>query len=75
MPPPCQSVSTRNVSLGGNGTLRVGSIMHKKTHIALPQHTANSEHTGGAMDASSGKVQDAMHTILAVLSWILQPSK
>ena len=26
-----------------------------KTHVALPRHTANSEHTSGAMDESSGK--------------------
>ena len=32
----------------------MGSIW-RKTHVALPRHTANSEHTIGAMDASSGK--------------------
>jgi hypothetical protein len=30
-----------------------------KTHVALPRHTANSEHTIGAMDELSGKVQSA----------------
>ena len=37
----------------------MGSI-RRKTHEALPRYTANSEHTIGAMDESSGKVQDAI---------------
>ena len=47
----------------GDGTLHahawvVGSIWCK-THVALPRHTANSEHTIGAMEEASGKVQNA----------------
>ena len=36
----------------------MGSIQHK-THVALPRYTANSEHTIGAMEEMSGKVQNA----------------
>ena len=42
----------------------VGSI-RRKTHVALPQYTTNSEHTIGALDESSGKVQDASTHIIS----------
>ena len=38
----------------GRWSMGVGSIW-RKTHGALPRHTASSEHTIGAMDESSGK--------------------
>ena len=36
----------------------MGSIW-RKTHVALPRHTTNSEQTIGAMEEMSGKVQNA----------------
>ena len=41
----------------------MGSI-RRKTHVALPRHTTNSEHTSGAMEDMSGKVQNANTHIL-----------
>jgi len=41
----------------------VGSI-RRKTHVALPQYTTNSEHTFGAMEEMSQKVQNASTHIL-----------
>jgi hypothetical protein len=48
---------TVSIPVGRWNVTCVGSI-RRKTHVALPRYTANSEHTIGAMDESSGKVQD-----------------
>jgi hypothetical protein len=50
-------------SVGQWNVTCVGSIQ-RKTHVALPRYTANSEHIIGAMDESSGKVQDASTHII-----------
>eukprot|EP00964_Phaeocystis_antarctica_P066069 scaffold39905_cov80-Phaeocystis_antarctica.AAC.3 len=52
------ATSTRNVPAGQWAVICMGSI-RGKTHGALPRHTANSEHTIGAMDDSSRNVQKA----------------
>ena len=44
--------------------MRGSWVRFGKTHVALPRHTANSEHTSGAMEETSGKVQNAStHTL------------
>eukprot|EP00964_Phaeocystis_antarctica_P026638 scaffold15011_cov61-Phaeocystis_antarctica.AAC.4 len=43
------TMSTRNVPAGPWNVTCMGSIW-RKTHGALPRHTANSEHTIGAME-------------------------
>ena len=43
----------------GDGTLHAWVRFGARTHSVLPQHTANSEHTSGAMEDMSGKVQNA----------------
>ena len=53
---PAEKTSARNVPSGRWNVTRVGSI-RRKTHEALPRHTANSEHTIGAMEEMSGQGQ------------------
>ena len=58
-PSGCAHARQHSVNSAGRWNVTcVGSIW-RKTHVGLPRHTANSEHTSGAMDESSGKVQDA----------------
>ena len=55
---PCHDTPpTVSIPLGQWNVTCVGSI-RRKTHEALPRYTANSEHTIGAMDNSSRKVQN-----------------
>ena len=75
-----QSVSSRGQ---WNVTCIVGSI-RRETHGALPRYTANSEHTiqrnihtvnSAGRGCKFRESSRRKHTELAVLSWILQPSK
>jgi len=43
----------------GDGTLHAWVRFCARTHSVLPQHTANSEHTSGAMEEMSGQGQKA----------------
>eukprot|EP00964_Phaeocystis_antarctica_P046675 scaffold26994_cov83-Phaeocystis_antarctica.AAC.3 len=52
------TVSPAGLPAGRWNVTCVGSI-RRKTHGALPRYTANSEHTIGAMEEMSGKVQNA----------------
>jgi hypothetical protein len=55
----CHSTHIVKVSTPvGRWNMGVGSI-RRKTHGELPRHTASSEHTIGAMEEMSGKVQNA----------------
>ena len=47
--PALPAMSTRNVPAGRWNVTCVGSIQ-RKTHDALPRHTANSEHTSGVYE-------------------------
>jgi hypothetical protein len=48
-----RAARARSKSIGQWNVTCVGSIQ-RKTHVALPRYTANSEHTIRAMDESSG---------------------
>ena len=58
------SRSVQGPQFKGQWNVTQGSI-RRKTHVALPQHTAYSERTSGAMEETSGqKVQNANTHIL-----------
>ena len=51
------SRSVQGPQFKGQWNVTQGSI-RRKTHVALPRHTTNSEHTIGALDESSRNVQN-----------------
>ena len=53
-----RNIATVSISAGRWNVTCMGSI-RRKTHGALPRHTTNSEHTSGAMEEMSEKVQNA----------------
>ena len=61
--PYCAHARQHTVDSAGDGTLHahvwvVGSIW-RETHVALQRHTANSEHTIGAMEDMSRQAKKA----------------
>ena len=52
---PDNAHATVSISAGQWNVTCLGSI-RRKTHAALPRYTANSKHTMGAMEESSGRI-------------------
>ena len=69
-----RAARARSSSIGAMERYRWVRFVGKLTPCHTHTH-GNSQHTSGAMDESSGKVQRCKHTSVAVLSWILQSSK
>ena len=57
--PALPTMSTRNVPAGR--WRKVQGKFKRKTHVALPRHTANSEHTIGALVKGLGKGRRRAH--------------
>ena len=62
--PKSRARAQQSVSSRGQWNVTCVGPIQRKTHVTLPRYTANSEHTIGAMEETSGKVQNASTNIL-----------